>query len=50
MLLNVSKNLGKRKSLSIEQSEDIKIITNVGNEKNETSSSKYLNAWTSKDT
>ena len=24
---------------------DIKIITNVGNEKNETSSSNYLNAW-----
>jgi len=27
---------------------DIKIITNVGNEKKETSSSKYLNDWTSK--
>tara|TARA_B100001063_G_scaffold108596_1_gene101262 strand:+ start:2659 stop:3135 length:477 start_codon:yes stop_codon:yes gene_type:complete len=26
---------------------NIKIITDVGNEKNETSSSKYLNAWTS---
>ena len=26
---------------------NIKIITNVGNEKNQTSSSKYLNAWSS---
>ena len=29
---------------------NIQIITNVGNEKNQTSSSKYLNAWSSKDT